>query len=147
MKASLTVTGIQEVIVGLRYIAQKIPANGRKQMHRIADQIVKEAKLNAPHDTGALEDSIHKVVTYEGTGRLSINIEMGGFVDGVDVDIYAVQVHENYSSMHPGKGTIQKRLANPGRYIGEKFLERAEMAVRPNVNSEILQAVTEKIDL
>lgn len=121
----MSISGIDELVANFRYLADKVPENARKTFHRETDKIVKEAKLNTPVDDGELEDSIHKEVGYEQRGRLKIDIVAGGVVRGVNVDRYAVLIHENYESMKPGPNTLAKRAANPGRYVGGKFLERA----------------------
>ena len=125
MRVKTKITGFEEISIGLRHIAEKVQDGARKKMHRGADKIVKEARLNAPFDTGALEKSIHKEISYETRGRLRITIVAGGEVDGVDVDAYVVMIHENYNNMRPGKGTLAKMAANPGRLIGYHFLTRA----------------------
>jgi hypothetical protein len=132
----IRVSGAKEVAAELRYKATKVPENARKVMRRAADRIVKEAKLNAPVDDHELEDSIHKEISYEGRGRLKIDIVAGGVIRGVDVDRYAVVIHENYEGTlkkGPGAGTIAKQIANPGRVIGSKFIQRAVDAERPKL--------------
>lgn len=138
----IKVTGVDAVVAELRYKAERIADNARKQMHRQADFIVEEARLNAPVDKHNLEKAIQKKVSYGYRGRLQIDIEVGGIVNGVNVDLYAAEIHENYESMNPGKGTIQKREDNPDRYVGGKFLERALEANRERV----LKAIKNEVD-
>lgn len=139
MKVGLKAKGFQQVMAQLNHAADRVHENGRKTMHRGADKIVKEAKLNAPVDEHNLEESIKKVVSKGVRNRLKINIVAGGMVNGVNVTKYAVAVHENYSSKKPGSGTIQKRAANPGRYIGEKFIDRAV----DNQEDKLMKALVE----
>ena len=139
MDVKMGVTGIEEVYAALRNEAERVSATARKTMHRGADQIVKEARLNAPVDSGDLEDSIHKEAGYGERGRLQIDIVM-------DVD-YGTEMHENYESYKPGKGTIAKREANPGRYVGGKFITRAVEAVSPRLIKDLIGAVIRKITL
>lgn len=141
MRASMKVTGVEAVLAQLRYVGEKVPESARKAMHRVADKIVMEARLNTPVDEHNLELSIRKVRKTGFRGRLMLDIEMGGYVNGVNVDIYAMQIHENYDQMGTGQGTIDKRLANPGRYVGEKFLTRALDSVKPKINQEIMSGV------
>jgi hypothetical protein len=139
----LKATGIEEVKTQLRYAATKVPDNARKIMHRAADKIVQESKLNAPVDDGELEDSIHKEIGYEGRGRLKIDIVAGGVIRGVDVDRYAVIIHENYEGTlkkGPGKNTIAKMMANPGRIVGSKFIQRAVDKQRPKLMAAMIAA-------
>lgn len=138
MKAS----GFDGVLAMLRNVAEIVPANARKAMHRGADFIVKEAKLNAPVDKHNLEESIHKEATYTGRrGRLSIILAAGGTVNGVNVDNYVMEVHENYDSRRPGPRTLDKMAANPGRKIGAKFLERAVRDAEDKLRKQIIEAV------
>lgn len=144
MKINLNVSGDATIITMFRNLAQKVPDNARKVMHRAADRVVKEAQLNTPVDEHNLEQSIRKVVSYQNRGRLSIQIQMGGVVNGVNVDEYAMRIHENYIDENAGPGTRAKRLANPGRYVGGKFLERAiaEEVNRGRLRKEMIDMVT-----
>ena len=133
--------GTAELLASLRNISDKVSSTARKTMHRGADRIVKRAKLYAPVDTGALVDSIHKEVGYDDQNRrLEIDIVAGGEVDGVDVDAYVLEIHENYESMKPGKNTLAKMAANPGVLIGSKFLERAVDEEREKLEREVIVA-------
>jgi HK97 gp10 family phage protein len=137
----MRITGANALMAQLRSTGLLVPANARKVMQKAADQI-EEAKLNAPVDTHALERSIRQIKSYSTfRGRLQIDIDVGGVVDGIDVDVYALEVHENYDSRNPGPGTLAKMAANPGRHIGAKFLERAAQTVQPKVQPSLIQAV------
>jgi hypothetical protein len=119
-------TGIGTIKAKLRNIAQKVPDHAARTMRQGAENIVVMAKLQCPHDKGALEDSIHaEEMINEGNKRLAIDIVAGGVVDGVDVDQYAVQIHEHYEDVKPGPNTLAKMAANPGVVIGSKFIDRA----------------------
>jgi hypothetical protein len=135
----LKATGIEAVITKLRNIADVVPDKARKTMHRGADKIVKEAKLNTPVDTHALEDSIHKEVAYGARGRLEIDIVAG---EGLE---YAQEVHEHYESMKPGKATLAKMAANPDRIIGSKFLERALQEQEPKLHADMIVAIDQEV--
>lgn len=140
----MNVSGVDEVFYQLTHAGQRVSDGARKKMHAGAARIVKEARLNAPRDDGELEDSIRIEKDYGFRGRLQLNIVMGGFVRGVNVDSYAMEVHENYEGMgKPGANTLAKMAANPGRYIGSKFLERAAAKEEPRLNADIID-VTKK---
>jgi hypothetical protein len=141
------VTGVDEVILQLRNLAETVPDKARKTLHRGADEIVKLAKLQAPVDKHNLEDSIHKEVKYEDNRRLAIDVVAGGEVNGVDVDQYAAMIHEHYSSMKPGKNTIAKMAANPGVIVGEKFLERAYEKIEEKLNKDMIFDVSKDVKL
>jgi hypothetical protein len=145
VKAGLKVYGCDELAGLMKELAGRVPKQGRKVMDRGADKIVKEAALNAPVDKHNLEDAIHKEKSYEDRGRLKIDIVVGGEVRGVDVDRYAMLIHENYEGMNPGKGTLAKRAANPGRYVGGKFLERAVDDQMPKIIKQMTEAILREL--
>lgn len=138
----MTVTGVNEVRVNLRNIADRVRDATRERMKRGADRMVKEAKLNAPVDKFNLEESIHIEKTYADHGRLEIDVVAGGVVHGVNVDDYTAEMHENYESYNPGEGTVEKRNAHPERYVGGKFLERAA----ENENNKLPDEIRGEID-
>ncbi len=135
------ITGFDEVAVGLRHAAQKVSDAARKQMHRSADKIVSEAKINTPVDEGNLEASIRKEISYDDKRRLQITVVAGGEVNGVNVDQYAVIIHEHYESMKPGPKTLEKMAKYPDHVIGSKFLERAAAKVEPRLKESMIALV------
>lgn len=151
MDTSWQLFGFGAVKAALRNVAEKVPENARKVMHRGADRIEKLAKLQCPHDTGDLEESIRQETTYEAKGRLAIDVLFGGEVNGSNVDDYGLEVHENYENMPgiathgPGKNTLAKMAENPGVLIGSKFLTRALETVEPKLRLAIIDALVETI--
>lgn len=145
----MKVSGIEQLLARLRNTADKVPETARKTMHRGADRIVELARLQSPVDLHNLEESIRKEVAYEDgrRGRLRIDIAVGGIVNGVNVDQYAVKVHEAYeisvAPNGPGPGTLAKMRANPGVIIGSKFLERALEKERAKLTRDMIAAITE----
>lgn len=131
--------GIEKVKVELRNIGEMVVDNARKTMRASAKRIVKEAQLNAPVDDHQLEKAIHVVRDYGDRGRLEINIEVGGVVDGVNVDDYAALMHEG--SYNLGPASQQKQAANPGRIIGPKFLTRAAEEEEEKLDSKMIAAI------
>ena len=139
--------GYGEVKAKLRTSAQKVPDHAARSMRTSAKKIALLAKLQCPHETGALEDSIHlEEMINEGNRRLMIDVVAGGMSDGVDTDKYAVLIHENYESIgKPGPGTLAKMAANPGVVIGSKFVERAVDNSEERLIKAMIQVVTEVI--
>ena len=138
--------GLDELVVMLQAAGARVKESTRKVMNREAPKIVERAKLFCPVDTGELEESIHMEKGYEeDSGRLMIAIVAGGEVNGVNVDAYAALIHENYESMKPGPNTIAKREANPGVYIGSKFLTRAAMESEDKLKKAVIQVVEEDL--
>lgn len=141
------------VEIMLRNIASRVPDTARKTMHRAAVRIVERAKLYVPEDTGDLKNSIRLETSYGVRGRLEINIVMGGRtvvrsdVTGgreVDLDQYALIIHESYSSMNPGKKTLAKMEQNPGK-VGERFLTRAFDDDRNFLERDMVQSIEQII--
>ena len=141
MKIITKAHGVEDLVLQLRNTADRVSGTARKTMHRNADKIVELAQLQTPVDKHNLEQSIRKEVGYGARGRLEIDIVVGGFVNGVNVDHYAAEVHENYDDDNPGPNTEAKRNANPGVQIGHHYLERAVDKYRPKLQREMIEDV------
>lgn len=141
MKFVANVRNTEKVVVELQSIGERVVDNARKLMHASSKKIVDRAKLMAPVDDHQLEKSIHLERSVGERGRLVLTVTAGGVVDGVNVDDYATLIHENYESMDPGEGTLQKRAANPGVYIGEKFLTRAAEEEEDKLATRMIAAI------
>lgn len=144
------VTGLPMVMASIRHKVERVADGARKVMHRAADEIVKEAKLNAPVDTQALEDSIHKEISYGGRGRLQIDVVAGEGTNpktGAPVETYAAEIHENYENIPgaPGPKTEEKQRANPDRHVGSKYLENAVEKVAPKLRERFIEAKSEAL--
>jgi hypothetical protein len=141
----MRVEGLDQLLITLQHGGEKVKDNARKVMKREADKIQERAVLYAPVDNGQLERSIHLEKGYEDNGRLMIAVVAGGIVDGINVDAYAALIHENYESMKPGPNTIAKRDANPGVYVGGKFLDRAAKDSAEKLEKAIIKVVTDDL--
>ena len=148
MKGSIKVTGLNAVRSMLRSVGTRVPDTVRGQMKRSAARIVKKARLYVPEDESSLKNSIRIEKTYGDRGRLEIDIVVGDMTvikygsRIVDLNQYAAIIHERYEAMNPGKGTLRKRSANPGIYIGEGFLTRAAEEEEGPLERNIVQAIT-----
>jgi hypothetical protein len=147
MKAKMSMTGADTLMAQLRNAAVKVPENARKTMNRESVKIMELAKKMAPEDDAELTDSIHLEKMYESRGRLVINIVAGGTVRGVDVDRYAMLIHENYEGMVPGEITILKRQIYPDVYVGGKFIERAVEQSKPKLEKALIVSVTNDMEM
>lgn len=157
MKPQMKITGVKELRLELRNIAERVPDTARKTMHRSAAVIVEEAKLNTPEDDQLLVNSIRILKDHAGMrGRLQIDIVAGGDTvinpDGrpINLDQYALLVHENYETAvayvnGPGERTRRKMAAHPGRYIGRGFLTRAAEDEEPKLERKMITAVQAEI--
>lgn len=152
----MRVKGASSVKATFRHVGERVVDSARKMMHSSADKIVKEAKINAPVEEYRLEESIRKVVSYGERGRLQIDIEVGGDVDGVNVDQYAAIIHENYESIisdtpKDASGNIRREATKikqrkyPDHYVGGKFLDRAAEPYKSKLKDRMAALVTEII--
>lgn len=148
MEITLGVRNTSKVVLEMRSIGAKVVETARKTMHRAAARIEKRAKLFAPVDKHNLEEAIHIEQGYGTSGRLQMDVVASGEVNGVNVEEYAELVHENYDApgMMPGPGTLAKREANPGVYIGRKYLERAGSVEERILQPNMIAAVTKTIN-
>lgn len=140
----MTCTGATEAMVNLRNVSARVQANARKVMHRAADKIVKKAGEFAPVDKHNLEEAIEKRVGYDSArnGRLAIDIGLKDMVNGVDVSVYGVQMHEGEYNLGPG--SIEKQMST-GKRVGPGFITRAFDEVAKTLPPEIKNAVDEEI--
>lgn len=141
MRIGARVRNTEKVVVELQSIGERVVDNARKMMHASSKRIVDRAKLMAPVDDHNLEQSIHVERATGERGRLMLTITAGGVVNGVNVDDYATLIHENYESMTPGEGTLQKRAANSGIYVGGKFLTRAAEDEESKLATRMIAAI------
>lgn len=153
MEVNVKVFDRGNVALRLRNIAILVPEEARKQMHRATENIVKLAKLQAPEHTGALAGSIRIEKSYGVRGRLQLDVVMGGPTlmrhNGklIDLDEYALEIHENYEEIHPtpGKRTQEKMARHPEVNIGSKFLTRAGEGQEERLTKILAVAITQII--
>ncbi|MTH61200.1 hypothetical protein [Paracoccus litorisediminis] len=136
-----------------RNAAEKVPRTARKTMWRSARRILARAKEYTPEDFGFLEDSIRIEQSYGARGRLQLDIVMGGktvlrpdTVMGrmVDLDQYALIIHEFYDQFRPGQGTKYKRSL--GMKAGGRFLTRAFSDDNNQLERDMVTAVERMFD-
>ncbi len=137
-------TGTTEAILRLRNTAIRVQENARKTFHRGADELVKKAAEFAPVDKHNLEEAIEKRVGYVGPrGRLAIDIGLKDMVNGVDVSVYGVQMHEGEYNLGPG--SVEKQ-ARTGKRVGPGFITRAFDEVAKKLTKDIEEAVDEELE-
>jgi len=150
MTPTIKVKGIKKVSLDLRHLGERVQENARKQMHRSAERIVKEAKINVPEDWGALKEAIHIEKSYGTRNRLQIDIVVGGDQlyesrhGWVDVQQYAWIIHEHYEQYEPGKRTKKKMAEYPGR-VGSKFLTRAAEDENKKLANKMVGVINEVV--
>lgn len=138
----------------LRNLGPKVDSNAARAMRRAAVRIQERAQNYTPVDEGDLEASIRIVEKRGKRGRLEIDIVMGGDQhhvtkangQSVNLDSYALLVHEAYSTMKPGPNTIAKRTIYGEDKVGEKFMDRAFADDDGAAYHDVLEAVQEIIN-
>lgn len=151
MKAGVKIVGAGAVQISLSNIAQKVPAHAARTMQRAAARIVKTAKLMVPEDTGALMESIRIERGVQSDRRIFINVVAGNQIitlpNGrtVDLNEYALIIHENYDSMSPGENTIKKQAANPNIEVGSGFMTRAAETEKPRLMTSLIKGIDQII--
>lgn len=113
-------------------------ARARDAAHTEASFIMEIAEDQAPFDTGELEKAFKLNINRLRSDRTIFNVEVGGMVDGVNVDEYAWVMHE--ASYKLGPGSLAKQ-SGVGRLVGPKYLERAYDEREGPMMSAILQAL------
>jgi hypothetical protein len=97
-------------------------ANAKAVAKEEAEIVKKIGEAQAPLDTGELEKAFTLTMNRLRSDRTLFNIEVGGIVNGVDVDEYALKMHESaYKLGH----LSEVKQARVGRVVGPKYLERA----------------------
>lgn len=148
----VVLSGFKPLEVYLRNIAERSSRGAREELEQGALDIKKLARLYVPEDTTALKQSIllgseihgfTKKVNGRNVYTVEVDMNMPDGHNGHQVvGDYADMVHEHYQIMKAGKNTVDKRAANPGVYIGEKFLERA----MEDLNDDIKRKVEARVD-
>lgn len=119
-------------------IAKKKLARAKDAWLKGVNDIMQESIDNAPVDKHNLEKA-HSITIEERGRKLVARIDVGGTVDGVDVDKYAWVVHDG--SYKLGPGSVKK--AATGKKVGRKFLDRAIDDKTPDLVEAVKKAVEE----
>lgn len=138
----MKVTGIKENMQRLRNIGETVQENARKNMHRAAARIEKTAKMMAPVDQGNLEAAIKTVKTYEGRGRLAIDVMVDTASGPERLAIYAIVMHEGEYELGPK--SLEKQASVPV-IVGNRYLTRAGDEERDRLNSLMIDIVEDSI--
>jgi len=93
-----------------------------RAMRKESKIILEIAQMNAPVDLHNLEDAIKMEEIKVGRERTFIEISVGGFVNGRNVDEYAAIMHEGSYNLGP---ISARKALSLNRMVGRKFLERA----------------------
>lgn len=107
----------------------------KKIMREVANDILLASQQMAPLDDGELEQAHDISIVRLNRDDMLLEIGVGGWVGGVNVDEYAWIMHERlspYGDLNLGPRSILKNALNPAnRKVGGKFLERAADEYEP----------------
>jgi hypothetical protein len=102
-----------------------------RQMRKVSKMVMAKSISNAPVDWKGytskdppgheLERAHHIEEQYGQSGRIEATVSVGGMVGDVDVDLYAMWIHDGYYQLQ--KGSLAKMAA--GNKVGREFLKRA----------------------
>lgn len=87
-------------------------------------EIAEISKKQAPVDDGELEAAHKVVINRNQSDKAHYTIEVGGTINGVNVDEYAERIHEGLWD-ELGPKSIEKQAAVAPLIVGEFFLTRA----------------------
>lgn len=94
-----------------------------RQQRKAAQKVMEESIANAPVDKGNLE-AAHEITERRGSAnRVETTVEVGGVVNGVDVDDYAWEMHEGDYDLGPRSAA--KQASDPSHAVGREYLQRA----------------------
>ena len=146
-----------DLIADLEEMSKRTQQRVRTIILKGAKDIMQASRDMSPVDTGALMAAHHMEITRDDGIITSIEVIVGGEVDGRDVDEYAELMHEGLAPFGSGfAGSIfgasergeppstseLKNAANPGdRPVGGKFLERAVDLFVENIMTDVENAM------
>lgn len=114
-----------------KLFARKEALDGRlAEVARQGAEDIKDLSVdNSPVDDGELE-AAHKVVARDTRrGNAAFDITVGGYVNGVDTDLYATWIHDGDYKLGP----LSLAKAATGKNVGRKYLERAFLELKPEI--------------
>lgn len=125
--------GAAEVSAAFARVSDLTGPSALRHMRQVSKLIMEQSQKNCPRDFKGphgrhsmpgleLERAHHIEEEYGDMRRIESSIEVGGDVDGVNVDDYAEIMEQG--SYNLGPASIQK-MAENGCEVGEKYLERA----------------------
>lgn len=94
-------------------------------MREEANEIKEISIKQSPVDTGELEAAHRLIINRNQTDKAHYTIEVGGTINGVNVEDYAEIIHEGIGWTKLGERSMAKQGRVAPYIVGEKFLERA----------------------
>jgi hypothetical protein len=107
VRLSFKLRGEEQMIANLRRLAREEPHKVGRALYEEGEDIMREAKLITPVDTGTLRGSGHVRLPEIKLGSVSVELGFGGAAAP-----YAIYVHENLTARH-NPPTRAKYLEEP----------------------------------
>jgi len=105
--------------------------------------VTKRSEERAPFLKGNLEAAHSARFTRRNRSQITVEVSVGGTVNGVNVDNYVMEMHEGDYNLGPNSRI--KQAANPRVRIGRKFLERAVEASEDEIVESIEKLILGEI--
>lgn len=152
---NLSVKGLDKTITKLKKLSKAVPKAAEEVTLDESERILKRIKLYTPVYTTALEKASKYRVMNTGPNSRTVRFYLETSVSVVNPDTgktitvnvheYARRINESYGTMNPGPYTKAKRSANPGVYIGERFMERGVKDSKKPLIQRLKRRVKEEI--
>ena len=114
--------GIEQFVEEFQRSTAETRRESKKRMRAGGKKILEESKAGAPVDESNLEEAHELAITRLSRDNIEMEITVGGFVGGRNVDDYAAEMHEGVYQL--GEKSLAKD-AGSLTPVGRKFLERA----------------------
>lgn len=122
---------------------KKAVRGGADLLRKAAQEIANRAVEYAPVDKSNLEQAIHVNEDRGGQNRrVRTYVEVGGVVNGVNVDQYATQMHEGVYNLGPKSVEKAQRTGKP---VGRKYLERAADELEEGIAKEFEDLIAREL--
>jgi hypothetical protein len=113
----------------LARLLKEAELEGRKSafdvMREETTKVKEISQAQAPYDDGQLEAAHRIIIRRNQSNKASYIIEVGGTVNGVNVDEYAEIIHEGIGWTKLGKESDAKQARVSPLIVGDHFLSRA----------------------
>lgn len=147
----LIVKGLAAVQARISRTEDNVMSGSLRALRAMADLVVKEAKLNAPIDTGDLESAIVAIEERERTalGRFGqTTIRVGVDVTKLRLELhggfdYSIPMHEDPDYNLGPRSQIKQNVQ--GNIVGYKYLERALKENEAEIRRRVEKAIKEGI--
>ena len=150
MKIGMKTQGWGTVDLALANVGRRAPANAARSLRRAVIRIRDRAEDYTPEDEGHLAESI-RIEEVKIGRRIQFSVVVGNDTvtkhNGREVNLnqYALIIHESYSQFQPGPNTLDKMARVGADKVGERFLERAVQDDKQLYEYDIFEALMDVI--